>query len=64
MKNIILGVLEFGFIMMILAGFIFIISEADPWSRSAQIKLYIEGVILIVLGALGTCIIEKREGCV
>ena len=62
MKRAILGMIEFAFIVLIIFGFLCIVSEAEPFSIKSQIWLFVKGAIFIGLGVLGCAFIENKEG--
>lgn len=61
LRNVILGVVEFGFVVLAIFGFLCIVSEADPWTMGAQIWLSIKGALCIGIGVLGCAFIENME---
>ena len=61
MKRTLLAMIEFAFIMLAIFGILCVVSEADPWTMSAQIWLFVKGLVCIGLGVLGCAFIENKE---
>lgn len=61
MKLFMLKLVELAFILLVIFGFLCIVSEADPWTFKAQIWLFVKGALLIGVGVLGCAFIENRE---
>lgn len=47
--------------LAVVYGFLCIVSEADPWTPVAQIKLFVKGILIITVSVGLMCLIEKRE---
>lgn len=60
MKRIILVVAKVLFILIALYGILCLVGEADPWTFGAQVRLFIQGVVLFGIGFLGCVFIDWR----
>lgn len=64
MKRAILGMVEFAFIILIIFGFLCVVSEAEPFTVKGQVWLFIKGALCIGIGVLGCAFIENKEEAV
>lgn len=59
--KILFKILELAFILIFIYGFLCVVGEAEPWTVSAQIWLFVKGMLLMLFGFLGCGFIEGKE---
>lgn len=61
-RHILTSILIFGLRLVLILGMIYgflcVIGEADPWTPGAQMKLFIQGILIIAVCALVITITE------
>ena len=61
MKNIIKSILAIIFVCVGIFGFLCLVSEADPWTVESQIRLFIKGLVMMLIGFGGMSLLERSE---
>ena len=61
MKNIIKSILAIIFVCVGIFGFLCLVSEADPWTVESQIRLFIKGIVLMLIGMGGVTLLERSD---
>ena len=59
--KLIKSIIEMFLALATIYGFLCVVSEADPWTATAQILLFIKGVVIIAVSVGIMCFIERGE---